>query len=149
MTSTNVRFKRKKVLTRPVLKLREDNPVYIKIQGPMQIGKEMKPGADGKKKEPATVADVINLESGEEAQIICGAVIKSVLNESYPDNKYVGLCFAFTKQARQPGKEYNPVHIEEIEAPEPVAQEAVAQIAADAAGESTQSPTTPPGNRRR
>lgn len=111
-------FKRKKVLTRPVLKLIEGEAVYVKLVGEMHLGKDIKDKKDPeKKKEPATLIDVINLSSGEEAQIIASAVIKSVLEDNYPNKSYVGKCFAMTKQARQPGKQYNPVHIEEIEEP--------------------------------
>lgn len=142
-----VKFKKKKVLTRPVLKLVEGEPIYVKLVGEMHLGKDIKDkkGDDDKKKEPATLIDVINLVSGEEAQIIASAVIKSVLEDNYPNKSYVGLCFEMTKQARQPGKQYNPVHIEEIEDPTPAAgtSEEVAKIAADAAGQSVdEKPTT-------
>lgn len=133
--ATPIRFKKKKVLTRPVLKLVEDTPIYVKIVGPMHLGKEMKEKAGEKKKDPATLIDVINLDTGEEAQIIASAVIKSVLDESYPNNAYVGLGFSMTKQARQPGKQYNPVHIEEIELP--------ADQAAPAAPASPAAPAAP------
>lgn len=126
-----VKFKKKKVLTRPVLKLVENEPIYVKLVGPMHLGKEMKQKEGEKKKDPATLIDVINLSTGEEAQIIASAVIKSVLDELYPNQSYVGLGFSMVKQARQPGKQYNPVHIEEIELP---AEETPASDGASAPG---------------
>lgn len=144
-------FKRKKVLTRPVLKLVQDEPVYVKLLGAMHLGKELKEKGDDKKKEPATLIDVINLVTGEEAQIIASAVIKSVLEDNYPNNTYVGLCFEMTKRARQQGKQYNPIHIEEIEEPK---TEETATVKTENASEESVSSSTPPtpppsGNRRR
>lgn len=111
------RFKTKRRLTRPVLKFQEGVPQYIRIEKAMYIGREMKPGTDGKKKEPATLADVTELTTGEEAQIICSAVIKSTLEEEYPGAGYVSKCFSITKQAKTPGKQYNKFDITEIEDP--------------------------------
>lgn len=109
--------KRKRLLTRPVLKYVVDVPNYVLIESAAHIGKEMKPGADGKKKEPATLCNVIDLKTGEPAQLILNAVVKSVLAEEYPNDSYVGLCFSITKQARVTGKSYDPFSIEEIENP--------------------------------
>lgn len=118
-------FKTKKVLTRPVLKFTEGVTHYVKIEAAMFIGKEMKQKAgDDKKKEPATILNVIDLESGEVAQMLVNAVVKSVLTEEYPNDSYVGKCFALTKMPRQPGKQYNPFHVNEIEDPTPAATNA-------------------------
>ena len=110
----------KKLLTRPVLKLELDQPRYVKIVAAMYIGKEMKKkkGAeDDKQKEPATIIDCVDLETGAECEIVANTVLKSVLSETYPEAGYVGKCFAITKQAKQPGRDYNKFKIEEIEDP--------------------------------
>jgi hypothetical protein len=109
--------KRKKLLTLPVLKWEVGKPKYLKIEAAMHIGKEMKAKDNEKKKEPATLCNVTDLATGEPAQIIVNAVLKSVLTEEYPGDAYVGLCFSITKQARQAGKQYDPFAIEEIEDP--------------------------------
>lgn len=109
--------KRKKLLTRPVLKYVVDIANNVKIEEKMHIGKEMKAKEGEKMKEPATLFNVIDLNTGEPAQLICNAVVKSVLNESYPNDSYVGLCFSITKKARTPGKQYDPFMIEEIDDP--------------------------------
>lgn len=110
--------KRKKLLTRPVLKYVVGTPNYVLIEEKMHIGKEMKKkSGEDKAKEPATLCNVIDLSTGEPAQIILNAVVKSVLTEEYPNDAYVGLCFSITKQARTPGKQYDPFNIEEIENP--------------------------------
>ena len=113
-------FKRKKLLTRPVLKMEQDKTRYVKLEGAMFVGKDIKPrnqADDEKKKEPATLVNAVNLEDGSLVLIVVNAVLKSVLSEEYPGDGYVGKCFAITKQGRQPGKQYNPFHIEEIEDP--------------------------------
>lgn len=116
--NTGFQPKRKKLLTRPVLKFEEGKPRYVKIQGAVYVGKEMKAKAgDDKKREPANLADVIDLETGEPAQIIISAVVKSVLDENYPNQSYVDKCFAITKQGREAGKQYFKYNVEEIEDP--------------------------------
>jgi len=130
-------FKRKKLLTRPVLKMEQDKPRYIKIEKAMFIGKDIKArnaDPDEKKKEPATIIDAINLETGEPVQIVANAVLKSVLTEEYPNDGYVGKCFAITKMGRQPGKQYNPFHIEEIEDPNEAKETVTAESLHTAAG---------------
>lgn len=124
--------KRKKLLTRPVLKMPEGVARYVLIEAPMFIGKvikeKLKEGTDKKQKEPATILNIVDLTTGEQAQIVCNAVLKSVLSEEYPNDTYVGKCFSIEKQGRQPGKDYNPFHIEEIENPNEVKAEEATPI---------------------
>jgi hypothetical protein len=141
--------KRKKLLTRPVLKYVVDKPIYVKIEKEMHIGKEMKAAAGEKKKDPATLCDVIDLTNGEPAQLILNAVVKSVLTEEYPDAKYVGLCFAITKQARVQGKSYDPFSIEEIEDPAADTTTVDSGDAAKPAPVAAAKPAAHDGNRRR
>jgi hypothetical protein len=110
-------FKVKKVLTLPLFKLVVDTPSYFKITAAMYIGKDMKQKEGDKKKEPATLANVTNLETGEAGQFIVNAVVKSVLTEEYPADAYVGKCFAITKQKRKEGKSYDPFNVVEIDDP--------------------------------
>ena len=112
-------FKTKKLLTRPILKMDQGVARYVRIEGAMYIGRDMKEKvADGgKKKEPATICDVVNLEDGSLMQIILNAVLKSVLSEEYPNDTYVGKCFGITKLGHAPGKAYNSFRVEEIEDP--------------------------------
>lgn len=105
----------KKNLTPPVLKLDEDITRYIKIDGPMHLGRDVKAKEGEKQKEPAQIIDCTNMESGEVCQIIASAIIRSTLDENYPGQSYVGKAFAITKRGRQPGKQYNKFEILEIE----------------------------------
>jgi hypothetical protein len=114
-------FKVKKNLTKPLLKFVEGAPVYVKIEGAMFVGKEMKgknAGTEPKKKEPATLCDVTDLTTGEACQIILHAVVKSVLTDEYPNDSYVGKGFQITKMGKAPGKDYNRFDVQEIELPE-------------------------------
>jgi hypothetical protein len=117
-------YKRVKNLTLDILKFVELQPRYVKITGPIHLGKEQKGGKDGeeKKREAAHLAPCINLEDGTECQIIVSAVVLSTLNDEYPNEGYVGKCFSIMKKERVPGKQYFPYGVEEIEDPGKPAQ---------------------------
>lgn len=113
-------FKTKKLLTIPNLKLIENQPVHIRITSAMFVGKEIKSrrnAAPTTQREPATLVNAVNLDTGEECQVILSAIPKSTLTEGYPDDTYVGKCFRLTKLPRKEGKEYNGFKVEEIEDP--------------------------------
>lgn len=115
----------KKTLTRPVVHLEEGKPAYVKITLAMYVGKDMEAkrrgrpsdNPDAKKKEPATLAECVNLETGAEEVLICSTVVKSTLTETYPNDSYVNKCFSITKLAKQSGRDYFKYHILEIEDP--------------------------------
>lgn len=121
--------KAKKLLTIPLLKLAVGVTAYVKVTAPMFIGKEIKskrananPAAA---REPATLIDGINLETGEQCQVICSAVVKGVFEDNYPNDSYVGKCFSLLKLERAAGKEYNGFKVIEIEDPTPAAAAAI------------------------
>lgn len=148
------RFKRKRLLTRPTLKFQEGIPIYVKIEAPMFIGRDIVGRAPqsetAKKKEPATIANVIDLSVGEEAQIVCATIVKSTLTEEYPNDGYVGKCFAMTKMPKDSGKDYNKYKIEEIEDPTPAAGTAEKQtIAAGDVGTLDAANLAPAGGKKR
>jgi hypothetical protein len=127
-------FKRKKLLTIPVLKLVQDQTRYVKITDAMHVGKPQKAKEGEKAKEPATLINCINLEDGAVCQVIVSAVVKSVLTDEYPGDAYVGKCFAITKLGRNPGKQYNQFNVEEIEDPGEPAQHPTAAAAGSRRG---------------
>jgi hypothetical protein len=119
---TGGKYTRTKAVTLPVFKMVEETPVYVKITAAMYEGKEQKPvldkdGKPGKAMEPATILPVMNVETGELSQIIAGAVLEGILNDSYPDAGYVGKAFEVVKHAKREGKRYNTYSVFEIEAP--------------------------------
>lgn len=105
----------KKLITLPLLKFQIDEPVYIKFLEPMFTGKEIKGAGDKAKMEPATLANCVNLETGEECQIILATVLKSILTENYENDAYVGCGFQITKGKKASGKAYNPYAVAELE----------------------------------
>lgn len=116
-TKTRGGFKVKKALTLPVLKLKPGEEVYIQFAGHMHVSKDTGQTMNGKKMEPATVANVIDLTTGEMHVLICATVLNKEINENYPDDSYVGKAFAITL-IRVPEKKYNLYSIIEIEADE-------------------------------
>lgn len=104
----------KKVLTLPLIKLAKGVPVYLQITEAFFVGKKI-----DDKKEPATIANVIDLATGECAQIIVPSVLKSTIQESYPNDSYVGLGFSIekTSAAGDGDKAYAKFSVSEIEVP--------------------------------
>ena len=105
----------KQKLILPLLNAKMDvgDSIYIKATGKMYIGKPQKDAKEGQK--PADMLPCINLETGEEGEIIVAAIVKSVLDEKFPDGKYVGKGFGITKGDKPKGKRYFQYMVDEIE----------------------------------
>jgi len=113
-------------VTLPQLKIVAGVFYYVKFLSTMALGKDIQvpdtvDPATGEikkaaKREPATIAQVLNLETGTPAQIVCSTVFRKEIEEQFKAGSYVGKCFMFriTKVA---GKTYNLVEISEIEDP--------------------------------
>lgn len=118
----------KKALTLPVLKLVKDVPTYIRFDSPMRIGKKVE--AD---KDPAIVADVTDLETGEVFQFLVPAVVQGVLHDEFGApkfgkleakgdiveldagdglNRYVGQGFEITDKGKAEGKKYKGMTVQ-------------------------------------
>jgi hypothetical protein len=116
MATKQKQYKVKKKLILPLLKLEQHKPAYVKITEPIFKGKEITPAKGGKTQEkPADIANIINLDTGEEMQIIVAAVVKSVLEENYPDAGYVGKGFEIVKGDKAEGKRYFQYSVNEVE----------------------------------
>ena len=103
-------FRKLKSVTRNLFKLSNNKEYYFKIQEPIFLGKKI---GD---KDPAHLANVIDLETGEEGQIILGAVLVGILNENYPDDAYVSRCFEIVK-FRDAASAYNTYNVSEVADP--------------------------------
>lgn len=117
--------KRKLIL--PQVKFEADKPVYIRITAKIFTGKEI----DAKQDKPAQICHCVNLETGEDSQIVVPAVVEGVLNDEYAtavtnddgevtghtDQTYIGLCFMITKGQKPEGKRYFQYQVCEIEDP--------------------------------
>ena len=114
-------FKVKKAVILPLFKWTNNVEKYYRIDSAIFQGQELAAGKNDDpskpRREPAFLAFVTDMETGEEGQIILGQVLRSTLNEHYPDNEYVGLCFAI-EQVRDAKKDYNTYNLTEIEADE-------------------------------
>lgn len=108
-------FKRTKVVTVPLLKPALGVPFYVRADGEIYLGKELKATAGAKKMEPAHLMNCTNLETGELCQIIVPSVLLSIMTEEYPEKSYVGKSFEMTKLPKNSGKDYHGFTVNEIE----------------------------------
>lgn len=132
-TTTRAGFRVKKAITLPVLKLTPGEERYLQFIGAMHIGKDTGQSMNGKKMDPATVADVIDLQTGEAGVLICATVLQKEIRDAYPDDSYVGRGFAITV-TKVPEKKYNLYSILEIEPDEAqIAVEPTTEAEAEAA----------------
>ena len=111
--------KKVRAVTVPLHQLREGSVLHCKVEGPMELGKP-EPAVEGKPpKEPVTLMRVINLETGELEQIICGAALRGIFKDNYPNDSYVGKGFTITvgeqKKSKNGGGSYNTYLVDEIE----------------------------------
>jgi hypothetical protein len=97
-------------VTIPLLKFANNVEVYVKFTAETYIGRIV-----DDKKEPPTMARVVNLETGELNDIILGTVLLSTLSENYPDNGYIGKAFAIKKHAPEGTRAYSLWDVSEIE----------------------------------
>lgn len=107
-----------KRITLTTLKFMQDEPLYLKLTHPFV--EKLDTVNEKKKKENEAskvlhVGRVIDLTTGEEAEIVVPAVILSTLTEKYPNESYVGKSFELCKLAQKPGKNYYPYRINELE----------------------------------
>lgn len=108
----------KKKLNLPLLKQKPNGSIDVFFLSRMFQGKEgiSKKGED-KKKDPATIANVLNLISGTPAQIILSTVQIKILAEMYPNDSYIDKSFRLYNFGKLDGRDYNSVSIDEIEVP--------------------------------
>lgn len=114
----NFEFKAKKLVTRPVLKVEVDKPVAFKVQEPYVKTEDRVNEKTGEITRGPYVVNVINLLTGHEMIVVMNITLKGAWDSSYPNNSYVGKCFAIQKS--DVGKRYKPVHVIEIDDPHAV-----------------------------
>lgn len=107
-----------KIVTVPLLKQAIDVPVYVRIEGAVFVGKELKQ-TGATKMEAAHLVNVTNLETGEAMQLIVPAVLQSILHDEYANDAYVGKSFQLIKHAKPSGKAYSPYTVNEITVTQP------------------------------
>lgn len=109
LAATQFKVTRLKAVAVPLFKLFANQKRYFLFDGVMFLGKKI-----DDKKDAATLLPVTDLETGEQGQIIVGAVLKSLIEETYEGNSYVGKKFE-TCLRRRADKEYNTYDLYEIE----------------------------------
>lgn len=134
-------FKVKKNVTLPVIKLKPGEEAYLQFTGPMHVGKDTGQVMNGRKMDPATIAEVMDLSTGELGVLICATVLQKELNDGYPDDSYIGKAFAITV-TKVPEKKYNLYSIIEIEVDE-------AQVEAPAGNDHEEHGPAPAGKKGR
>lgn len=88
----------------------------IKILEPMRESESKMIQKDGMKN--AHVCPIIDLETGEQHMFVVPTVVRGNLEESYPDNAYVGKCFYIKNDGGrgENGKRYNKYTVIEVNA---------------------------------
>jgi len=107
--AAQVVFTRTKEITLPIMKIACDKSYYIQPTAAMFLGKKL----DGDD-EAATLLNCTNLETGESVQIVVPSVLKSILEESYKEDSYVGVNMEFIKGQKPSGKRYHPFTVCEV-----------------------------------
>lgn len=105
----------KRNITLPLIKPQLDVPVYVKVTSKVFEGKKIEGTGDKAKMEPAHLFNCINLETGEEAQMIAPAVLMGIFKDEFPDDSYVEKGFSITKHPKGSGKRYHPFSVAELE----------------------------------
>lgn len=123
-----VKYDVAKHVTLPHFKLAEDGtPNYFKFLSAIEKGKDLEAGKARKAKdgdaketdeqmEAPDLMEVLDLATGELGQIIVNAVLKSNLEEKYPNNGYVDKMFLIRKLAavKKGSRKYYTFEILEI-----------------------------------
>lgn len=109
-------FKSKATLSAKLWKWNDGEPKYFRIESAMVKKAAKVTGKDGKQREPATTCSVVDLtQPGSGSQtLIMGAVLADLLNETYPNNGYIGKSFVATRY-QQDGKRYKNFEVQELE----------------------------------
>lgn len=106
----NIQFKKVKNVTLPILKMASKTAYYLRFDTAMRLGKIV----DDKKEAP-TMAQVTDMETGEQYEMILGTVLRDNLNETYPADAYVGKIFEIVKTAPEGARKYSLWSIAEVE----------------------------------
>lgn len=112
------KFKVTRNVTLPTLSLKEGQIVFVRFEEPIYVGKKVEPkaGDTSKQKEPPHLVNVVDLETGELKTLILNTVLKSTIDEAYPNGAYVRKSFRVEKLPKKAGKEYHGFVIQEVEA---------------------------------
>lgn len=139
----NDRFKKVKLVTLPVLKLRKDHARYLAILTPMRLGKKL-----DDKREAATICEALDMETGELGVLVIPTIMQKELTAGYPNDGYLRKGFEIvTSMDKDEGdgkaKKYNHVSLVEVAIPEDIKLPHTSMFARDPATGYAQAPETP------
>ena len=109
-----VAYNLKKTLGGSLWKWEDGTEKVFTVLSPIRAGKAVSNPRSGIAKAP-DVMTVRDAADGNEKDILVGAVLRSSLTESYPDDAYVGLSFACTQGAVKAGTRYKTMTVAEVE----------------------------------
>lgn len=118
-------YKLKKILTLPslVMKTPGEGRALKFIEAIHESKVQGKQLADGTFEKPASVAQVVDLDTGEALMFLVPAVVKKNVMDGYPNDGYVGLCFYIKNMGkRKDGQRYADFGIAEIDTVEMTAE---------------------------
>jgi hypothetical protein len=118
-----VAYNLKKTLGGSLWKWVDGEEKVFTVTSPIRAGKAVSNPRSGIAKAP-DVMTVRDAADGNEKDILVGAVLRSSLTESYPDDTYVGLTFACTQGAVKTGTRYKTMTVAEVEIEEPAPKKA-------------------------
>ena len=109
------RFRTVRQITRTVLQQLEGIPFAITFESGAYEGENLQTTrGGGLKMQPARLAEILNLETGERQLLIMNTVLERELLKAFPDNGYIG--HSFIVRGKKPdGKGYRVYEIQEIE----------------------------------
>lgn len=105
----------KRLVTVPTLTLKSGTVYYLKFLTPIAVSKVVNKDKDGKVQEPAHIAQVVQLDSGEARTLIVNAVLASIMVEEFPNDSYVDKGFQIEPTTPKEGKRYKGFTVAELE----------------------------------
>lgn len=114
----SIKYKVKKHLVLPILKLNVDCPAHVQFLEPINAKEKQEKNSKGEiEKGEIHIAHVIDLDTGLEHHCVMGHVLLSTLYKEYPDDTYVNKFFQITKLAKRGtgAKSYHPYLLSELD----------------------------------
>lgn len=107
----------KRTITVPSLVLKVvGEGAALRFDSAMRISTIQQKAGEGKQMDPATIANVTDVKTGEQFIFLVPSLVKSNLQNNYPDDGYNGKAFWIcNKGKRKPSQRYNDFEIQEVE----------------------------------
>lgn len=107
---------KKKPVTLQSLVIADGQTVAVMILGRITASRTLTAEMPGKAAEKsARTCPVGIMETGETRALLCNAVMASTLEETYPEEGYIGKIFEITCVGKVPGKRYKGYTVHELE----------------------------------